>query len=213
MSDWQAILHMGKHLHELEIPSICPRCLTDANLTNYKTGSKLEHMKVPICRKCRRELKWKASLTGLLAFAVWAPICWGILAYLIYKDILGGLIERLGFPWGLFPPLVLIGTPLYCVYMMLFPSKSVGWPLRVKDTSGGGEFFHHTLAFDNEAYVRKFAAANLPLLWDLTDWGVTPANKLIYPGVGVLDPTLKEAQQSLARERQTEDSDSGMPEL
>jgi hypothetical protein len=194
MSDWQAILSQSKSLSELDLPPICARCLTRDDLTSYQTGSKQEAMKVPICRSCKRELKRKARLTGLLAFAVWGPICFGILAFLIAKDIMGGLMERLGFPWGLFPPLLLIGTPLYCIYLILFPSKSTNWPMRVKETTGGGQIFNHTLAFENEPYVRAFAADNLPLIWDLTDWGETPPKKLVHPGQGVVDEALKQEQ-------------------
>ncbi len=142
----------------------------------------------------------KARLTGAAAFALWTIVCGGLLAFLIARGIMGDLVMRLGFPWGLFPPLLLIGTPLYALYMFLFASKSVGWPMMVKETVGGGAIFSHTLTFDNEPYVRLFAAANLPLLWDLTDWGETPPNKLIYPGKGVIDPALKEAWQGKSQE-------------
>jgi hypothetical protein len=193
MSDWQAIMHQSKPLSELNIPTVCPRCLAEDDLTTYKTGSKQEQMKVPICKQCKRTLMREARLSGAGIFAFWAIVCGGILTYLIARDILGDLVMRLGFPWGLFPPLLLIGTPLYALYQFLFASKSVGWPMMVKGTVGGGEIFSHTLTFDNEPYVRLFAVANLPLLWDLTDWGVTPANKLVYPGKGAIDPELKEA--------------------
>ena len=200
MSDWQAIMKQSKPLRDLDIPQVCPRCLREDDLTTYRTGSKQEQMKVPICIQCKRELIRKARLSGATAFAFWTVVCGGILAFLIARGILGDLVMRLGFPWGLFPPLLLIGTPLYALYEFLFASKSVGWPMRVKETVGGGEIFSHTLTFDNEPYVRLFAAANLPLLWDLTDWSVTPPNKLIFPGKGVLDPSLKEAWQGTSRE-------------
>jgi hypothetical protein len=134
----------------------------------------------------------KARITQAAIFAFWAIVSWGLLAYLIARDLLADLIVRIGFPWGFFPPLLLAGIPLAGLYMLLFARKSAEWPLWLKQRTGGGDFFSHTLSFENEKYVRLFATANLPLLWDLTDWSSAPPIKLIHPSKGMLDPLLKE---------------------
>jgi len=195
MSDWQAILNQSKPLKDLAFPPVCPRCLAEDDLTSYQIGSKQDQTDVPICRECKGTLLRKERITQIAITAFWAIVCWGLLAYLILRDLLADLIVDIGFPWGFFPPLVLILTPFVGLYRIIFPKKSAGWPLWLKKTVGGGEVFSHTLGFLNEEYVRVFAAANLPLLWDLTDWSSTPPNKLIHPGKGVLDPSLKRREQ------------------
>jgi hypothetical protein len=191
MSDWQAILNQSKPLKDLAFPPVCPRCLTEEDLTTYQIGSKQDQTEIPICRACKGTLLRKERRTQIGITAFWVVACWGLLAYLIVSDLLADLIVRIGFPWGFLPPLVLIGTPFVSLYRVVFPKRSAGWPMWLIKTTGGGEIFSHTIGFMNEAYVRKFATANLPLLWDLTDWSTTPPNKLIHPRKGVVDPSLK----------------------
>ena len=178
MSDWQAIMKRGTLLSELEFPSVCPRCLTEDDLTTYKIGPKQEGIEVPICTPCRRAVKTKARFVAGGIFLLWAVICWGIPAIPGVGEFLVNLVSRLGFPWGLLPPLMLIGTPLVALYSF-FVLESIPWPLRHKEKSGGGEYFTHTLALDDEAYARLFAAANSSRLSNLADWAVTPPNRLI----------------------------------
>jgi hypothetical protein len=191
MSDWQAILNQSKPLRDLAMPPACPRCMTKSDLTTYQIGSKEDRAEIPICEYCKGKIIRKERMTQAGIFAFWAVLCWGLLAYLIVRGLLADLIVLLGFPWGLFPPLLLIGTPLVGLYQVLNPRKSARWPLWLKRTTGGGESFTHTLGLENEGYVRLFASANLPMIWDLTDWSSKPPKRLIHPGKGVLDPSLK----------------------
>lgn len=138
-----------------------------------------------------------------MAFAIWAPICWGILAILMVIDILGDIVLRLGFPWGLFPPVFLAGVPLYCLYLFLFPSALGPWPVNASYEEVGNEEVAIRLLLKNENYVRLFAVTNLEKLWFLLDCTVTPHRSLIKrgpSGENILDPSFAEGQPGAQQE-------------
>ena len=153
MAEVRAYLGPGVALGTIRFPPVCPKCLGTADLTTYTTKWRKEKIKIPICRTCRRTTTWKTRRQLAIVFAVWAPICWGTLVVLIVLDVLIDIIMRLGFPWGLFPVLMLIGTPLYALYQLLFPGKEIAWPVTVEEPGD-------VIAMENGAYAPFLSDAN-----------------------------------------------------
>jgi len=174
--NWKAFLKDNIALSTVSFPSLCPRCLGKADLTSYTVRWRKEKIKIPICKSCKKTALWKARKDLVIIFAIWAPICWGILLLLGFTGILWTIIQAWGFPWGLFLPTLLVGIPLYALYFLIRsfgPSAEAGWPATLEQPGT-------VLAFENEIYVKMFAATNTERLERVVDWAASPPKELDY---------------------------------
>lgn len=185
-TDWNAVPKSDAALCDMSFPSLCPGCLGKTNLTSYTLKYRVfvppkwrkKEISIPICESCKKAAIGKTRKEMAIMFAVWAPVSWGLLLILGFTGILGNIVEALGFPWGLLPPFVLVGTPLYALYFLIrsfLPSKEVGWPITLEEPGT-------ILAFENETYVKKFATANTERLESVVDWAASPPKWLIQQG-------------------------------
>ena len=180
--NWEAYPISDNALDEMNFPLLCPRCLKRTDLTDYtvKIGNKRRNKKItmPICQSCKKTAVWKLRKEMFLIFAFWAPVSWGLLVGLGITGILGKIINALGFPWGLFLPVLLIGIPLYALYLLidcfLPPIKGI-WPITMKEQIW-------SLIFENETYVREFTKANTQKLRDVANYDVSPPEWLLKDG-------------------------------
>lgn len=178
---WEASLKAkvdGSILDDLRFPQMCPRCLRKDDLTSYTTKWRKDKVEIPICKSCKKAAIWKMRKEMAIIAAVWVPVCWGLLLLPGTRSLLGKIADALGFPWGLFPPLVLAGTPLYALYLLItsfLPSTEAAWPVTLEEPGT-------VLAFENEEYVKKFTTANSEHLRSVADWATSPPRWLIKDG-------------------------------
>ena len=180
-TDWKVYLKAkvdGSILDDLKFPQMCPRCLGKTDLTSYTTKWRKEGVKVPICKSCKKAAIWKMRKEMAIIAAVWVPVCWALLLLPGTRSLLGKIADALGFPWGLLPPLVLAGTPLYALYLLItsfLPSTEAGWPVCLEEPG-------LILAVENEAYVKKFMTINTEKLTGVVDWAASPPKWLMKDG-------------------------------
>jgi len=161
---------------------LCPRCLKKTDLTDYtvKVGKKQrkKKMTMPICQPCKKAAVWKLRKEMLIMFTVWGPVGVGLFIVLAKTGILGRTVEAWGFPWGLFLPALLLGIPLYALYLFIscfIPPKKGSWPIDLKEPLW-------SLMFENETYVREFTKANAQRLRSVANYNVEPPEHLMKDG-------------------------------
>jgi len=176
--NWEVYLISIDALDKMNFPLLCPRCLKKADLTSYIIEWKKKKITIPICQSCKKAAVWKLRKQMIILFVVWAPISWGILIGLGVTGVLGKIVNVLGFPWGLFLPLVLIATPLYALYELIncfrSPIKGI-WPVTMEEQIC---FF----AFENKTYVKEFTMVNTQRLKDVVNYTVSPPEWLLKNG-------------------------------
>jgi len=127
-------------------------------------------MTMPICQPCKKAAVWKLRKEMLIMFTVWGPVGVGLFIVLAKTGILGRTVEAWGFPWGLFLPALLLGIPLYALYLFIscfIPPKKGSWPIDFKEQFG-------YLLFENETYVREFTIANTKRLRSVGNETLSP---------------------------------------
>jgi len=182
LTNWEAYPYSDGDLDKMNFPLLCPRCLKKTDLTDYtvKVGNKNRNKKVtmPICQPCKKASIWRLRKQMLVLFAVWGPVSVGLFIVLVKTGIMGRTIEALGFPWGLFLPALLLGMPLYTLYLIIScfipPIRGI-WPIDLKEQLW-------TLLFENETYVREFTKANTKRLRHVANDNVEPPVELMKDG-------------------------------
>jgi len=180
---------------KIMFPSCCSKCLSKNNLINYLSEWKTTYIRewptkvtrkawvsIPICQSCRKELIRNERIFAAKAFAILAPLTFGIALVSWLIPIVGNFIV------SLLESLWLLGTVIgiiwiilaIAVVVMLFviirPQIFVNWPVKFekhnvydvqltkrtfsKDSEWTEMHGGATFSCENENYARLFAAVN-----------------------------------------------------
>jgi len=143
----------------VNFPSLCPKCLGKTDLTTYTAKWEGKHIEgyntlvtrkvqvnVPICKSCKASLLSATRKKNSVSFAIFTPLCWGLLYVLL---IFGAAT------WGSITALflaLLAGMPAAALWFIIEPSKQVNWPLKIVGLN--------VFSIENNAYAFLFKAAN-----------------------------------------------------